>query len=335
MTSFDWLDLLRVLLPNLIGLLIITGLLASAVVAVRTSAGEPAADRHFVLLVSLGGVGVVFLLAIALRLALGVPWAGDFATTGYVLLGLGLAWALGIVLLAARLFLGWVCVSLLRLSRSTLRAGPEHERIISACRGYVGLRRAPAVFFARRCRSPMAAGIFSPAVILPRAMADADARDLRLVLTHEFAHVRRHDCLAEMLTQCMGALLWWNPFYWMLAKDLRVLREMVCDRIVASGCDCPQRYAELLIQLAARSFLPITPGFATVRMAEHGTLRTRVEHIVHGTTICRPRLPRILPTSMTNLETFCFVLFAVFVMVGVDATILATLEELLPHEACW
>lgn len=329
MTYIEWIDLLRAMLPNLIGLLILTAVLGSALWAVHTSPGEPAADRHFVLLLSLGGVGAVFVFGVLLRAVPGVVPTGDLVTPRRVLAGLGIAWMLGLLVLVVRLALGWFAIACLRYAPSSSGPSPELVPLAGRCAGSVGLLTVPPVIFARRCSSPIATGIFSPAVILPASMRESGEEELRHVLTHEFAHVRRGDCHAELMVQLMGALLWWNPLYWMVARRVRVLREMVCDQIVAFECGAPERYAGLLVRLAVRAMLPFGSGFAAIRMADRGSLHARVDRLVHGTQADRARIPRIFPTTMTNAETIGFVLFAVFVIMAFDTTILTSLEEIV------
>lgn len=328
MTHIEWIDLLRAVLPDLIGLLILTAVMGSALWAVHTSPGEPAADRHFVLLVSLGGVGAVFGFGVLLRAIPGVVPTGDLITPQRVLAWLGIAWMLGLVVLVVRLALGWLAIACLRYAPSSSGPDPELVPLVRRCAGSVGLRARPPVIFARRCASPIATGIFHPAVILPASMRASDEQELRHVLTHEFAHVRRGDCRAELMVQSMGALLWWNPLYWMVARRVRVLREMVCDEIVAYECGGPERYAELLVRFAVRAMLPFGSGFAAIRMADTSSLHARVDRLVYGAEAERTRIPRVFPTTMTNSETIAFVLFAVFVIMAFDATILASLEEL-------
>lgn len=327
MNYTELIDILEAMLPNLIGLLFVTGMLASAYIAVRTSPGEPAADRHFVLLLSLGGVGAVFLAGIVLRALLGVPWTGDVVTPDGLLVGLGMAWGCGLLVLIARLAIGMVAIARLRAPSNSVEPGEAVHGLIRECARQLGLYSTPRVVFSRRCTSPLTTGATNPVVLLPDSMLEADEQELRFVLTHEFAHVRRKDCLAELMVQVMGALLWWNPLYWMVASRLRVLREMVCDQIVSYECRFPERYAELLVRFAVRSLLPFGPGFATIRMADKRSLHARIDHLVHGTRIRDDWFPRFLPTTMSNMETLRFTLFVVFVLVSFDAMFLSSLEE--------
>lgn len=328
MTFLEWMDFLRTMAPNLVGVLIITVTLGSAVLAVEMSEEESPAARHFVLLLGLGGVAALLVMAVLLRLALGGVWAGDLATTSTILAGLSVAWGLGAAVLGARLALGWVAIQRVKLARGRSSPTGSVERLVRQCAAHVGLGSMPEVIFSPRCGAPMAAGVVRQCVLLPRSMRDADERELRLVLIHELAHVRRRDCLAELAVQAMAALLWWNPLYWMVAGRVRVLREMACDRIVAFGCSSAAHYAELLVRFATRAHLPFGPGFAAVRMADRRSLLARVRHLTESGTSRHWHVPSIFPPAMSNPATAGFMLAAVFVAVTLDATILATLQEM-------
>ncbi|MFG0284896.1 MAG: M56 family metallopeptidase [Phycisphaerales bacterium JB039] len=335
MHDLDLMDLLRALLPNLAGVAIITGLLGSAMLAVRWSRRDLPADRHFVLLLSLGGVGAVLLFGVALRAVIGTGWVGDSVTTGRMLRGLALLWGLGLSALALRLTLGWLQVVKLRLGADARAPQARVLAVAWRCAGEMGLRTMPTIIVSGRCASPMATGILDPAVILPASMEQADELELQLVLRHELAHIARRDCLAELLVQLVGGLLWWNPLYWMVAGRVRVLREMACDQIAAFGCRSQHRYAQLLVQFATRGRLPFGPGFSAVRMADRRSLHARVDYLVGDGAPKGLRLSRFLPNTMSNLETAGFMLCAVLVMVSLDAMMLTMLEEICAEVEPW
>ena len=333
MTYPEWIELLQTLLPNAVGLLVITGLLGAGVIAARTSPNEPPVDRHFVLLLSLCGVGAVFFAGVLMRLLPNLPPVGDLLTPVPVVLTLTGAWVLGLAVLLLRLAAGWLVLKSMWLRADIVRPGDPLEPLLRACARHVGLRELPAVAFSRRCRSPLAFGVIGPGVLLPASLRDAEAPALRDVITHEFAHVRRRDCHAQLLVQLAGSLLWWNPLYWMAAADLRLLREMVCDQIVVSGCASPRRYAALLVQFAARAPLPIGPAFAAVRMAERGSLHARIEWMLGDHTGYRARIPRLLPTTLTSKETVATMLFTIFVIISLDLLSVPLFAEMISDAA--
>ena len=329
MTYPDWIELLRALLPNAIGLLFITGLLGAGVIASRTSSKEPPVDRHFVLLLSLGGIGVVFLMGLLMRLLPNIQAVGDLITTEPVLLTLTGAWALGLTVLLLRLTVGWLVLQSLWLRAERVLPDDSLTPLLRSCAHHVGLRKLPKLAFSSRCRSPLAFGVGAPCVLLPASLRDADEHELRYVITHEFAHIRRRDCGAQLMVQLVGSLLWWNPLYWLAAADLRLLREMVCDQIVVTGCEHPNRYAALLVHFAERANLPFGPAFAAVRMAERGSLHARIDWMLGDHPGYRARIPRLLPTTMTSKETIAFTVFAIFFIVSLDILSVPLFAELI------
>ena len=58
---------------------------------------------------------------------------------------------------------------------------------------------------------PVTCGIVRQVVLLPE---DADQWSIsmrRIVLLHEFSHIKRRDCLTQTLAQVACALHWFNP----------------------------------------------------------------------------------------------------------------------------
>lgn len=210
MTYLECIHQLRAMLPNLIGLLFMMGLLGAGVIAVRTSPREQPADRHFVLFLSVCGVGAVFLIGLLVRLLPNVKPVGDLITAEPVVLILAGAWALGLVVLLLRLTYGWIVLQSMWLFAPRVSEGDPLWPVLQTSARHVGLRRLPRVAFSRRCRSPLAFGVGNPCVLLPASLRDRPEHELRDVVTHEFAHVCCRDCGAQLLVQIVGSLLWWT-----------------------------------------------------------------------------------------------------------------------------
>ena len=79
---------------------------------------------------------------------------------------------------------------------------------------------------------PMVCGVWRPQIVMPRSAADwSDAR-CRVVVLHELAHIKRRDCLTQVVAQMVCATYWFNPIVWLAARRLRAERERACDDLV-------------------------------------------------------------------------------------------------------
>jgi beta-lactamase regulating signal transducer with metallopeptidase domain len=127
---------------------------------------------------------------------------------------------------------------------------------------------------------PMTWGVLRPVVLLPIDLDDWSNGCSRIVLLHELAHIKRRDCLTQILAQLACALYWFNPLVWSAAKRLRVERELACDDQVLEVGTRASDYATHLVAIASSFESNIFASSMTVGMA-CSQLESRVVSILN------------------------------------------------------
>jgi len=75
---------------------------------------------------------------------------------------------------------------------------------------------------------------------------------LRFILLHELAHIRRGDYLVNLCQLLVEALLFFNPAVWWLSRQIRLEREACCDAVAIERSGAPTEYARTLLHVAER-----------------------------------------------------------------------------------
>jgi HEAT repeat protein/beta-lactamase regulating signal transducer with metallopeptidase domain len=197
-------------------------------------------------------------------------------------------WAAGVVVVLARLLLGLVAVQW--MSRRTVRVvDAPWLPLARELADDLGITRRLMFLESARATMPMAAGVFTPTVLMPEDANRWPLERLRIVLLHELAHVKRRDCLTHVIAQTACALHWFNPLAWIAARHIRTERERACDDLVlACGTDGPD-YAEELLEIARvmrAGRYPLVLAGATLAMAHRSQLEGRLIAILD------PKVPR-------------------------------------------
>ena len=161
-----------------------------------------------------------------------------------------LAWLLG-----SAGFLGWTLVRTVRFQRTLTRAArpaPQLQRLAVEIGGALGMPRVPRVYTTGARLRPLvwwAGGkvrILIPSVFL----AELDETELRAVLAHELAHVRRRDHLVRIVEWLACSAFWWNPVVWWARRELRSAEESCCDVLAVSAMKSTNgRYARSLLHV--------------------------------------------------------------------------------------
>jgi BlaR1 peptidase M56 len=125
-----------------------------------------------------------------------------------------------------------------------------------------------------RVASPVTIG---SSVLLPRNYSSWDEATLRIVLSHERAHVRQKDFLIHSLAGLHCAFFWFNPFSWWLQRQLAELGEALSDCAAVEQAQSRTGYAEVLLAFATRARWPLT----AVAMASASNLTPRIERLLN------------------------------------------------------
>jgi beta-lactamase regulating signal transducer with metallopeptidase domain len=166
-----------------------------------------------------------------------------------VVTGALFVWAAGAVSLLIRLARD--CGRVVRLRRAARPVRDERLRTLSReVAGRLGMRRIPLLLVSGRAATPLAVGFGRPAVLLPERLIEVVGDDeLRDILAHELAHLRRGDQRTVLLQGLAAALYWPVVPVHGLNRELRQAREEVCDNVVLAGRDA-LGYGETLLHVA-------------------------------------------------------------------------------------
>jgi len=114
------------------------------------------------------------------------------------------------------------------------------------------LRRVPAIVASDRVPTPLALGVRHPQVCIPaRALAELGGEEVRAMLAHEMAHLRRRDPAWILLYAVVCRALFWHPALWLARRRLLDLAETRCDAIAgASTQEAGVALARALLRVA-------------------------------------------------------------------------------------
>jgi beta-lactamase regulating signal transducer with metallopeptidase domain/protocatechuate 3,4-dioxygenase beta subunit len=156
------------------------------------------------------------------------------------------------------------------------------DELVKKARETVGLARRLRVVVTDQLTSPAVVGVLVPTLILPLSLVTTlSAEQIRFVLLHELAHIRRGDYLANLVQLFAEALLFFNPAVWWISQQVRREREACCDALAIELSGAPADYARTLVRVA-ESVLTPTPAAAPALedRRSHSSLSERVHRLL-------------------------------------------------------
>jgi HEAT repeat protein/beta-lactamase regulating signal transducer with metallopeptidase domain len=214
-------------------------------------------------------------------------------------------WIMGMAVVFLRQLLGKILIWRIA-SRAQRVTASDWLQLTALLKKRCGLRRQVRLIKSEKSTLPMTWGLLRPTILLPTEADTWSEEHRRFVLLHEFAHVKRWDCMMQLFAQLAVVIYWFNPLVWLAHRQFLKEREHACDDAVLESGSVPSEYAGLLLEIAQSLPRLQLTSLATVSMARRSQLEGRLLAILDPR--IRRRALNRLAVLLTGLVVFSFVL---------------------------
>ena len=209
------------------------------------------------------------------------------SVASYTFEDLRFVWLGGLVVGLISLLVGTARLALVTAAARPLQS-ETWIRLSASIAAEYGWRRAICLLQSRNPSLLATWGVFSSKVILPSGASEWTRERAEVVLSHELAHVRRHDWFVQVLSELLRAVFWFNPLVWLVCARLRIESEYACDdAALVRGIDSAD-YASHLLDFARVLNVPNHAWSAALGMARPSTLERRFQAMLNSTLNRRP-----------------------------------------------
>lgn len=200
-------------------------------------------------------------------------------TTGLLIL----IYVAGLLLLLTRIGISLVhTVTVYRQANFTM---PDHVvQLLQKLKTEAGIKKPIRIGTNARCNSPVTFGTLQPVIILPSLTYCRDQEMLKNILVHELSHIKRYDHIAFIVSYCLVALNWFNPFAWLALRQAGINAEFACDdEVLKTNCQQTE-FASQLLRIVRLGLVPAQHKLAGSTMVTRSDLSLRVENILQRKT---------------------------------------------------
>lgn len=189
---------------------------------------------------------------------------------------IGEIWLLGLCLYAAVFFCQYAAWH--RIKRRAVPAEPELRKIGRECRENLKVEKEIPVYVIDGISTSYVGGAGRPAIWLPAGKSE---EEYRILLYHEYMHIRRRDTGRNALVEAVCALHWWNPLVWDLKKRVKIWEEFGNDHeLMELGLVNMKDYCMLLYRQAGEGGTDFFGGGVSGFSKKESLVRERIERMI-------------------------------------------------------
>ncbi|MEO8205763.1 MAG: M56 family metallopeptidase [Chthoniobacterales bacterium] len=194
---------------------------------------------------------------------------------------LAVIWLMGACLMLGRLFFTYSLFRR-RLTTRMLPVSKKTRKLLEESATHLFVR-APQIMQTDLMKTPALIGLFRPIILLPTgAEAQFQPAELRQMLLHELAHLKRGDLWMNWVVNFLRAAHWFNPVLWFGFRRMRADCEMACDALALKNQNGEgrQHYGQTLLKMLA-DVQPARIGMVGI-LEGQSQLRRRMKQIARG-----------------------------------------------------
>jgi len=138
--------------------------------------------------------------------------------------------------------------------------------------------------------TPMAVGLFSPVILIPKFLVERFDRDrLAPIVFHELAHIERRDLWLGMFQEALAIVFWWSPVTRYINHKIHITRELACDIRAAKRLSSGKRYAQSLLDCAQLMLIQRSNVLAMGLFSKKKELTRRVDEVLKSSESKAPK----------------------------------------------
>lgn len=162
---------------------------------------------------------------------------------------LAFGWLFGFLVMAIRMT-GGAVFSRMLIRRNLALPDKQLDDLFQCIRNTMGLSAVVNLRISYSMISPLVTGIITPMVVIPAAaVTGLSPEQLRSVIVHELAHIRRYDHVLILLQSLAQLVLFFHPLTWFLIQGIDRERENCCDDLVIRKNNNPLNYIKALAMI--------------------------------------------------------------------------------------
>lgn len=198
--------------------------------------------------------------------------------------------------------------------------------LLSDCKESLRIKARIRLYRNAMITSPIMTGIFHPGIILP--VKELGRKELSYIFTHELIHYKKKDLFYKWLIQAVTCIHWFNPFVYLLGKEVNRTCELSCDEAVVSMLDnqAKREYGDLLISFV-RADSPYQNPMSSVPLTEGAEqLIERLGAIMKSQK--KTKSIKVITALFTCILCICFAAAGAYAAPGrTEETIMQELEQ--------
>jgi len=211
-------------------------------------------------------------------------------------------WIIGAFAFSIRVAGGWFY--LIKIKQVSTLLDDDWSARVNMLARQLKINRIVSLATSPLIQAPIVFGYLKPIILIPTGMLTGlSAEQLETIFIHELTHIRRHDYIINLFQLWVEALLFFNPFAWILSGIIRREREYCCDDAVVTTYGNALAYAQALAHLEEVRLTQ--PGLALSLAENKNQLLNRIKRIMEKSVKNYSGRERIVPAVLLVVGLLC------------------------------